>query len=110
VINNVPATTWLVRKGDEKCSGDQVVLSFIYFAVLYGSHYMESGIEKYPVKRHNKNSTVLWDVMPYNTVEIYRRFGGNHCAHLQVGIVSGVISQQAEHCQRWRQYIPLKRC
>jgi hypothetical protein len=28
-------------------------------------------------------TTILWDMMPCNLVEVFRRFGGNHFLHLQ---------------------------
>jgi hypothetical protein len=27
-------------------------------------------------------STIFWDVMPYNSVDVHRRFGGTYCFHL----------------------------
>jgi hypothetical protein len=43
-------------------------------------------------------STIFWDVTSYNPVDVFRRFGGMHCRHLQIRIVSQEINQQGYFC------------
>jgi hypothetical protein len=45
-----------------------------------------------------QNITVFWDVTPCSTVQVYWRFGGTYCLHLQRRRVSQPSKQTAATC------------